>query len=182
VTRAKAGNTTTQTTRRRSKRTGKPRNSAAVAKPRDTARISRSADPRRCFRTAQLLPNYASPTPAPHPRPREWDGKPPSNRLRSRLLHGSPYLTYIRDRSETCRGSDQKGYGMDDPTRSTKSLRARSRREVLRFGGAYLASLATIGCPRSGNQNPGVGPGPVTSMFLGNSRRPIQHSRSACPR
>ncbi len=32
---------------------------------------------------APLRPNYAGPTPIAAPRPREWDGKPPSNRLRS---------------------------------------------------------------------------------------------------
>ena len=89
MTRATAGNTTTETTKQRSERTGRPRNSAAVAKPRDTARISRSADPQRRFRRAQLLPNYASPTPTPHPLPREWprewNDKPPLNRLRSQV-------------------------------------------------------------------------------------------------
>ena len=83
--RAMAETTTTETTRRRSERTGSPEFRRGCGASHNCGNLRAPQPLGGGIRRARLLPNYAGPTPIAAPRPREWAGTPPSNRLRSQM-------------------------------------------------------------------------------------------------
>ena len=88
MTKAKA-ETTGQTTRQRSKRTGSPEFRRGCGASRNYVDLGAPQPLGSGARRARLLPNHASPTPAP--RPRDFTGTPPSFRLRPVLMLNGKY-------------------------------------------------------------------------------------------